>query len=201
MADSRAGLRSSAGGGIRMALSIVLPAFFLLSLYESNSLFFLRAVPPLWLGFGVNYFLAQVALWVLGVGYLGWSNCFSAQFPFPACGVASNLYLDFLTAAMLLWLFASVRRYYSTIRALEVTTFFVMLLPFEIALGDFSEFGLHVTDFQVYFGVVPWFTNADLLWVSSLVLVALLVMDFVHLWKPGVFHHVLPSWNTSQKRA
>jgi len=38
-----------------------------------------------------------------------------------------------------------------------------------VLLFDTSEFNLHVTSFQEHYGVLQWFTNADLLILTSLI--------------------------------
>ena len=48
----------------------------------------------------------------------------------------------------------------------------LVMLGAEIAIFDYREFYLHVTDAQVLLSLAPWFTNADLLVSGLVVLVA-----------------------------
>lgn len=144
---------------------MVLPAFFLIALYNLSSAFFVRMFPGL-LGLGVNNTLDGIALWVLGVGYFaaGWGY------------MAADIYLDFLVLFMLVLLFVAVRRSFSTTRAVQVDSLMVLILTVEIFLTDYVDFNLHVTNFQAHFNFVPWFSNADLLMVAS----SVLALSFVY---------------------
>lgn len=60
-------------------------------------------------------------------------------------------------------------------KALSVICLLCIELTSAIMLFDPGEFYIHVTLFQVRYGILPWFTNADLLLVSASILIATLV--------------------------
>lgn len=124
------------------------------------------------MGYGINTVVDGVAMWGLGVGYIGASGCTSVL-----CNKASYLYFDFLSLAMLFLLFAVAARKHSILRGLQATSVMLMLLPVEIYLSDRVEFNINVTSFQRYFGVVPWFTNADLLLTALVVFSGAVVLE------------------------
>ncbi len=137
------------------ALPVVVPAFILLALYTLPTGFFVRTFPgPL--GYGVNTVLDDIGLWVLGVGYVaqvwGW--------------MASCIYLDFLVLSMLVVLFLAVRRSFGLSRAVQIDCLMIIVLTLEVFVADFEEFNIHVTNFQAYYNIAPWFTNAHLLMTS-----------------------------------
>jgi hypothetical protein len=47
----------------------------------------------------------------------------------------------------------------------------ILPLPVYMLLFDTSEFNLHVTSFQEHYGLLQWFTNADLLVLAVFMLV------------------------------
>ena len=56
--------------------------------------------------------------------------------------------------------------------SLQVVSLCVVVLGSEIAIFDYGEFYLHVTEVQVLVNVVPWFSNADLLLSGLAIFVA-----------------------------
>ena len=141
----------------KKALSVVVPAFALICLYNINTEFFLL-VPPLFpLGYGINTIVNDIGLWVLGVGFIGASGCTSY-----ACFLASNWYLDFLVLGMLVLLFWEIYHVSSVLRATQVTSLMIMLLPIEYYLTLGPDFNGPVANFQTYFKIITWFTVEDL---------------------------------------
>ena len=55
------------------------------------------------------------------------------------------------------------------LRVLQLGSLSILPLPVYVLLFDTSEFNLHVTSVQEHYGVLQWFTNADLLILVSLV--------------------------------
>ncbi len=106
------------------------------------------------LAYGINYVLDSFALWVLGVGWVG-ALTHSARFAFA--------YYDLLTGAMVLALFSVVMlESGSIVRALQVASIMVLILPAEVYLYDRPAFNMEVSSVQKYSGLPTWFTNADL---------------------------------------
>ena len=54
------------------------------------------------------------------------------------------------------------------LRVLQLGSASILPLPIYVLLFDSSEFNLHVTSFQEHYGVLQWFTNADLLVLALL---------------------------------
>jgi len=55
------------------------------------------------------------------------------------------------------------------LRVLQLGSLSILPLPVYVLLFDTSEFNLHVTSFQEHYGLLQWFTNADLLVLASLI--------------------------------
>lgn len=72
------------------------------------------------------------------------------------------------------------------LRSAQVAAFCLVIFEVELALFDCSEFFIHVTDFQVSFNLIPWFSNADMLF-SAVVLLATstFLLNRQRLGRPG----------------
>ncbi len=57
------------------------------------------------------------------------------------------------------------------LRSAQVTSSCIVAFGVELGLLDCSEFFMHVTDFQESFNILPWFSNAYMLFTSMTVLV------------------------------
>jgi hypothetical protein len=55
----------------------------------------------------------------------------------------------------------------ATLRMLEIGSLSVLPLGVEIYIFDYGEFWIHASIAQVKAGFIPWFTNADLLFLSA----------------------------------
>jgi hypothetical protein len=69
------------------------------------------------------------------------------------------------------WLSRDGGRWFALLRSVQVAALCLVVFGVELALFDYHEFYLHVTDAQLTFHFVPWFTNADMLVSALLVLV------------------------------
>ena len=160
---------------LKKVLPIVVPAFALICLYNINTEFFLL-VPPLFpLGYGINTVVDYIGMWVFGAGYIGASGCTSYT-----CFLASNWYLDFMVLAMLILLFWGVQRISSVLRAIQVTSFMLMLLPVEYYLTLGPVFDGPVANFQTYYKILPWFKVSDLFYVDFVLFLSTTILLF---WK------------------
>ena len=70
------------------------------------------------------------------------------------------------------WLSRDSGRWFALLRSVQVAALCLVVFGVELALFDYHEFYVHVTDAQLTFHFVPWFTNADML-VSALVLLVM----------------------------
>ncbi len=150
------------------AIPIIVPIFVLLTIYNLSSGLFVRVLPGNPWGIAVNGILTSIGERVLGTWYIT-NSC-------NGCYVYANIYLDFLVLLMLGILFVAVWRRNSLLKAVQVDSFIIMILPLEIYLTDSWAFNTHVTRFQEYFNFIPWFTNADLLWVALTVFASTVVI-------------------------
>lgn len=66
----------------------------------------------------------------------------------------------------------------SLLRALQITSLALLPLGVEIYFFDRPEFNVHASDIQVQAGLA-WFTNADVLLLSSTVLGATLAVELM----------------------
>jgi hypothetical protein len=155
---------------LRKSIPVVLPFFFLINLmsFAFSPLYFILPWP---LGYGVTKVMDGIVFWILGVGYIGASGCTSRL-----CSEAAIAYFDLVTLLMLGIFFWGVMRVSSRLRALQVASLTVTLLPIEVFFFDNREFGVTATSVQTILNFMPWFTNADLLIVTSAVFVAATVM-------------------------
>ncbi|HYB04219.1 MAG TPA: hypothetical protein VED17_07145, partial [Nitrososphaerales archaeon] len=64
----------------------------------------------------------------------------------------------------------------SIVRAMEITSATILPLGIEIYLFDRGQFNIHASDIQTKVGLA-WFTNADVLYVSTIVLVSTILID------------------------
>jgi hypothetical protein len=72
------------------------------------------------------------------------------------------------------------------LRAVEITSAAILPLGIEIYLYDRFQFNIHASDIQVKLGLA-WFTNADVLYVSSSILIVALVIEILrHAKKSGM---------------
>ncbi len=81
----------------------------------------------------------------------------------------------FLLSMLLFWKAGS---FLPLLRALEITSASVLPLGFEIYFFDQLQFNIHASDIQTKIGLA-WFTNADVLYVSSGIFVATLLIDLL----------------------
>jgi len=58
------------------------------------------------------------------------------------------------------------------LRSVQVAALSLIILSTEIAIFDYHEFFLQVTQLQASFGIAPWFSNADLLLLASAIFAA-----------------------------
>ena len=86
------------------------------------------------------------------------------------------------TFAISLFLFRSWGLLTAVLRAVELTLAAIIPLGIEIYLYDRGQFNIHASDIQVKWGFA-WFTNADVLYVSSGVLALALFMEVMRLRK------------------
>lgn len=66
----------------------------------------------------------------------------------------------------------------SLLRALEITALSILPLGLEIYLYDPVQFNIHASDIQVKVGLA-WFTNSDVLYVSSSILTITLLIELL----------------------
>ena len=62
------------------------------------------------------------------------------------------------------------------LRSIEITSVSILPLGIEIYLYDRSQFNIHASDIQVKMGLA-WFTNADLLYLTSTIVVATMLIE------------------------
>jgi hypothetical protein len=72
----------------------------------------------------------------------------------------------------------------SILRAFEITSAAILPLGLEIYLFDYGQFNIHASDIQVLVGFA-WFTNADVLVVTTGILVAAFFIEIVRWTKRG----------------
>ncbi|MDG6934734.1 MAG: hypothetical protein JRN68_08545 [Nitrososphaerota archaeon] len=96
-------------------------------------------------------------------------------------------FYDFFSLLLALLLILSTSSRYQNLGAKKAflnvaQVFSLALLPLglEIFAFDHSEWNLHVTQFQADYGIFPWFTNADLFFVSTVMFVAVTLLK----WSP-----------------
>ena len=89
-------------------------------------------------------------------------------------GIYGNLPVDLISAVLVTIICSAVffvhRGERPVTRALRIAQFgsiSIIPTPVYILLFDTSEFNLHVTSFQEHYGLLQWFTNADLLVLAS----------------------------------
>jgi hypothetical protein len=70
------------------------------------------------------------------------------------------------------WLSSDRGRWFALMRAVQVAALCLVVFGVELGLFDYHEFYVHVTDAQLTFNFVPWFTNADML-VSAAAILAM----------------------------
>lgn len=68
----------------------------------------------------------------------------------------------------------------SILRAFEITSATILPLGFEIYYFDRSQFWIHASDIQVRARFLPWFTNADLLYLASGIFATTLLIELSH---------------------
>ena len=132
-----------------------------------------------------------------GGGFFGGGG---PQFFGPANSLASKYLIDtevvlFTLAvfAISLLLFQKRGIRVALLRAFEITSLTILPLGLEIFFFDRLEFNIHASDIQVLTGMA-WFTNADVLYLSSVILgIALLVEVVRHANRkaiPGAINQV-----------
>jgi len=105
----------------------------------------------------------------------------------PPSMLAMKLFIDtevivFTIAVFLIsiLLFRRMGSWISLLRAFEITSAAVLPLGFEIYFFDRGQFNIHASDIQMKLGLA-WFTNADVLYITSFSLaITLLIEVLVH---------------------
>jgi len=89
-------------------------------------------------------------------------------------GIFGNLPVDLISAALIVIVSSAGYFIYRSnglgarmLRVVQLASLCVIPLPVYVLLSDTSEFSLHVTSFQEHYGVLQWFTNADLLVLAA----------------------------------
>jgi hypothetical protein len=70
----------------------------------------------------------------------------------------------------------------------EITFAAILPLGIEIYFFDRFQFNIHASDIQVKMGLA-WFTNADVLYVSTIVLISTILIEMIHRFKRRVPTH------------
>jgi hypothetical protein len=83
------------------------------------------------------------------------------------------------TFVISLFLFRSRGLGLSILRALEITSAAILPLGIEIYLYDRGQFNIHASDIQTKIGLA-WFTNADVLYVSTAVFVSTILIEAIY---------------------
>jgi hypothetical protein len=90
-------------------------------------------------------------------------------------GIFGNLPVDLISIMLVAVICSAAYSIYRNeshrtriLRVLQLGSLSILSLPVYVLLFDTSEFNLHVTSFQEHYGVLQWFTNADLLVLASL---------------------------------
>ena len=91
-------------------------------------------------------------------------------------GIFGNLPVDIISILLIViicsaayFIYRNDSRRTRVLRVLQIGSLSILPLPIYVLLFDTSEFNLHVTSFQEHYGVLQWFTNADLLILTSLI--------------------------------
>lgn len=91
-------------------------------------------------------------------------------------GIYGNLPVDLISVMLVVVICSAVFFVYRgerlvtrILKVIQLGSLSVIPIPVYILLFDTSEFNLHVTSFQVHYGLLRWFTNADLFVIASLV--------------------------------
>lgn len=150
---------------LRDLLLIAVPAFALLCIFTVNANF----TPALPFGWDIHVAMYDVIWYLAGMYFFG-SDGYPRASPDTNLG---HLYYDTLGVALFCVLFWGVARISSKLTALQVTSFWAMLLPLEIWFGAGRMwFDVQVFQLQAIYDILPWFDNADLLVVASAVFAA-----------------------------
>jgi len=102
-------------------------------------------------------------------------------------GLAVREFIDYEVVALTLAIAASSFLLFfhrglkkATLRMLEVGSLSVLPLGIEIYIFDHGEFYIHASVAQVKGGFLPWFTNADLLYLSAGILLVAAGIELRH---------------------
>jgi len=91
-------------------------------------------------------------------------------------GIFGNLPVDLISVLLVIsicsaayFIYRDGSRTTIILRVFQLGSLSIFPLPVYVLLFDTSEFNLHVTSIQEHYGVLQWFTNADLLSLTSLI--------------------------------
>jgi len=156
---------------LRDFLPVTLPAFALLCMFTVNANF----TPAIPFGWDIHVAMYDVIWYIAGIYFFG-SGGYPPASPDTTLGY---LYYDTLGVALFCVLFWGVARISSKLTALQVLSFWAMLLPLEIWFGAGRIwFDAHVAQLQVSYNILPWFDNSDLLVVASAIFVSSTCVNF-----------------------
>ena len=168
-----AALLAARGKGTRAGWVVIWGCFALLNFY---SLWSSRAIMDLLSPFMVQAYLFPLQSYGFGYGIFG---------NLPVDLISVTLVAIICSAAY--FIYRGYGRRTRILRAIQLGSLSIFPVPVFVLLFDTSEFNLHVTSFQEHYGVLQWFTNADLLVLASLILLgstALLTRKWFSLGSP-----------------
>src|ERR1700757_1629007 len=149
---------------MKVAKAAAISSLVLLNIYLAWDSAFLRAISP--------------DLFYLVNAPIQWQNMFLYQhLGLDKVSAYAYIVTDLENLALLLILVASVAwlglgrgKGHALLRSTQVAALCIVSFGVQLWLFDCGEFSMHVTDLQESLNVFPWFSNADMLLTSLLVL-------------------------------
>ena len=124
---------------------------------------------------------------------IGWAVAYGIYYPSQSRLIPPRLsgliMVDLIAVSCLAILFIVSAKLFSLFRAIQISSVVVMTLPIEIYFGDPGQFNIWVTTSQITYNILPWFTNADLLYAMLFVFVGTIFWSIMKgmVGKPSVF--------------